>query len=427
MIVELLTDKYPREKYRPRELHDFVINNKCHWGQRKLLLTEIYFIMKYNSIDNIIYIGAAAGYHIMILSKIFKNKIFYLYDSGNFYSKLTKRENIKIFSYYFTEKVASTLNKLGIKYLLISDIRSSNEDKYDKNSKYVFEENVYNDNVFQIKICNILKPVAASLKFRCVFPDIEESIVNNLKNIKYNIDNNDILNETNEINKTNKNNKDYEYKPGKSLFCEGDIVFQNWSGISSTETRVITNKYDKITYYDNKKYEENLCYYNNNIRTKNYDYYFPSLSFIDIKNIDKYKYILKYIYLDIYDSNKEIEMIKYLINNNMINDIIEKNKNKFIGFFGCYGIEKDSLDLMNILIFGNYISNKLSYYTNKKCINLKNYSIKNRYKYFNKFFYKKNTIKKSNSCVNFQIYDIENVKKSTKNMTRYYSDKKIKN
>ena len=68
-----LNDDYPQEVYNSKKINDTINLDTCHWGQRKLLLNEIYFISNYGkNINNIIYVGAAAGFHIQLLSKMFK-------------------------------------------------------------------------------------------------------------------------------------------------------------------------------------------------------------------------------------------------------------------------------------------------------------------------------------------------------------------
>jgi hypothetical protein len=53
-----------------------------HWGQRKLLITEIYFLTKYayQGQSDVVYIGAAPAIHIQCLSQLFPSIQFHLYD-----------------------------------------------------------------------------------------------------------------------------------------------------------------------------------------------------------------------------------------------------------------------------------------------------------------------------------------------------------
>jgi len=52
-----------------------------HQGQRKLFLTELYFLTMYAELSkHILYVGAAPGDHISIFSILFPNHTFYCYD-----------------------------------------------------------------------------------------------------------------------------------------------------------------------------------------------------------------------------------------------------------------------------------------------------------------------------------------------------------
>jgi len=56
----------------------------------------------------VIYAGAAAGNHIMTLSKLFPRANFILWDPSNFYSGLRKNPKIEINQDFFTDEVAKT-------------------------------------------------------------------------------------------------------------------------------------------------------------------------------------------------------------------------------------------------------------------------------------------------------------------------------
>src|SRR5579863_5410862 len=80
-----------------------------HWGQRKLLLTEIQFLVNYwdiRSVPNpvIVYAGAAPGIHIPLLSRMFPSFIFYLYDPQPFAIKGSS--TINIYNQKFTNEDA---------------------------------------------------------------------------------------------------------------------------------------------------------------------------------------------------------------------------------------------------------------------------------------------------------------------------------
>ncbi len=60
------------------------------------------------------------------------------------------------------------------------------------------------------------------------------------------------------------------YEPGTTEYLAGALYFQPYAPLTSTETCLITNTTDAITY-DNTEYEEQMCYFNHAIRTKGYD------------------------------------------------------------------------------------------------------------------------------------------------------------
>lgn len=73
----------PRKKYYSRSEEEK--EEIRHWGQRKLLMVEIYFLTTYGHLSkNVIYAGAAPGMHIAFLSHLFKDHKFYLYDPSEF-------------------------------------------------------------------------------------------------------------------------------------------------------------------------------------------------------------------------------------------------------------------------------------------------------------------------------------------------------
>ena len=71
-IKRILKNNFPRMVYRIRN----EIEKTClHWGQRKLLISEIEFLTKYSrKNDTILYIGAAPGIHINILIHLYVKK-----------------------------------------------------------------------------------------------------------------------------------------------------------------------------------------------------------------------------------------------------------------------------------------------------------------------------------------------------------------
>lgn len=207
MCLRKYSESWKNEKYGRLPDKNYLIP---HFGQRKLLLTEVEFLTKYGKKSNIVvYAGAAPGYHIEMLAELFPHE-FHLYDPRPF-GKFSSPK-IKCFNKYFTESVAELYNSA---VLFISDIRTSGENK---------EEEVLFNLKQQEKWCEIMEPVAASLKFRLPFGSKEK--------VKY---------------------------------FSGDIILQPWVGIDSAETRLFTNCKEK-KYYDPVDYEEKMYFFNKNLR-----------------------------------------------------------------------------------------------------------------------------------------------------------------
>ena len=86
----------PMEKY-----HRTGIHHSAHWGQRKLGLALIQFLTIYwdkNVVPKpiVVYAGAAHGLNISVVSELFPDVTFELYDPGNFVINPT--EKIRIYN-----------------------------------------------------------------------------------------------------------------------------------------------------------------------------------------------------------------------------------------------------------------------------------------------------------------------------------------
>lgn len=194
-----------------------------HQGQRKLLLGEIDFLTRYGHLaKTVLYVGSAPGIHIPLLIILFPTHNFILYDPRKFYYKLKKISSIIIYNKYFTNEDAVKYINYHEQILFISDIRRGNDDEE------LFEKNVQEDMNLQRKWVEQIKPIMSSLKFRLSF------------------------------------------KSGKTEYLDGEIHFQAFAPILSAETRLYTDG-KKIKIYDNTKYEEQMFYFNNQIRIGCYD------------------------------------------------------------------------------------------------------------------------------------------------------------
>lgn len=168
----------------------------------------------------VVYAGAAAGYHIPLLSRMFPQILFILYDPAKFGIKPTP--NIIIRQEFFTDDIAKLYR--GINVVFISDIRLGAED--DKQ----FEENVHQNNEMMARWVEYIQPSVSSLKFR--FPFDHEG--------------------------------DYNY-------LMGTIHVQQFPPVKSAETRLrVIGSDGRRKNYDVVAYEENMNYFNTEYRNRSF-------------------------------------------------------------------------------------------------------------------------------------------------------------
>ena len=213
-----LTKKVPYEK--SKKIIETLKNKPLHWGQLKLFLSELLFLSMFNTkAYTILYVGAAEGDHIAKLAEMFFRHKFILYDPRNFSPSLKKYANIEMHNKYFTDDEAKKYKKDGSNILFISDIRISEYGKYKTTYSEKSEEFVIDDMQYQMDWCKIIKPKKAYLKFRTMY-------------IKEKFD-----------------------------YFDGTIYLQQYSPVS-TESRLLTDNYDKLITYDSKEFDEKMAYYN---------------------------------------------------------------------------------------------------------------------------------------------------------------------
>lgn len=247
-----------------------------HWGQRKLLYTEIEFfsiasrfldINKKNCL--IVYIGAANGVRDNIYKKLFPDTQFLLYDPQPFAIKESEQFIIKTDKdgFFSDEKIKEVFDiAKGRKIIYICDIRSDT-------SEYAIWDNMQQQQRWGIK----LGAEMMMLKMRFPYTSIIEHGVKEDIHVKpYELG--EIKDQVIILNEKQNN---------ELLYLMGNIYFQIHAPKRSTETRLITGKikymnkdekYEKdgekyaLKYYDADKYEEQLNYFNVVYRTQRYKY-----------------------------------------------------------------------------------------------------------------------------------------------------------
>lgn len=242
-----------------------------HWGQRKLLMSEIEFLTEYSKPnDTVLYAGSACGTHLTYLNKLFPTLKYVLVDPAKFNKKLFSLKNFTIRNEYFTEDLAKEYANHKNDLLFISDIRRTPE-----------EEIVREDMEWQQNWVEIMKPRWSMLKFRLP----------------------------------------WSYSPADytktTNYLDGKVYIQVWSPISSTETRLVIKKGAKRVEWKNYDYERQMFYFNLITRAQYYEH-----PLNDIIGFDHcYDCTAEYIILDRY-------LKKYKKSNNSSGTTIKKMINE---------------------------------------------------------------------------------------------------
>lgn len=273
-----LSDQQEMIDYKTGNLKDF----NYHWGQRKLLLGKIEALTMYWDPATqpellIVYAGAAPFTYWSALRELFAipgTKVtWHLYDPR----KIEVPEGLAdfvVFNQYFTDEdaekyrgknvfffsdirtvggpqmIRKSYEKYGVAYsnpeaplpLPTADMELASHAKREANLEV--ESAVWNDMKMQQGWVEIIQPAHAFLKFRLPYV--------------------------------------YPYSPNEMLNVEylaGEVLFQQWAGGKSSETRLHPVKNEQGFYYrknwDSKEYESWLAYFNNYTRT--FDRYFNVL------------------------------------------------------------------------------------------------------------------------------------------------------
>ena len=244
-----------------------------HIGQRKLLLAEVQFLTRYAKASNmnvnrkaiVVYVGAAPGHHLSMLSVMFPFAKFILYDTIEFSAFVIGDDHRfdirrKVFDVIECEGIRREYSGQDVDILFISDIRLT------ASAKDSFEIQVSHDMQIQREWIRYLVPVLSLVKFRLPY--------------------------------TLQHGEKYEYLPGK-------LMFGIWPKPMSGETRLIVEMSDieKSQEYDFKSYEETLAFHNQCKRSASF------LEFIKDQRPHYLKYIQRNenIYCTCFDCTAELE------------------------------------------------------------------------------------------------------------------------
>lgn len=261
LLPRIISEKSPRLPYRRRQGE---VKSTLHWGQRKLFLAEMEFLIKcyklndipnHSSLDNencntndlksypydfyCIYAGAAPGTHLPFLSQLFPRVYFVLIDPSNF--AIPSNNLIEIRQEFMKCELALQLieeyksnNDFKLsKLIFICDIRSVD---YRVISSEETDDGIMKDMNMQMEWYKLMKPFGALLKFRL------------------------------------------PYSHGQTTYLDGDLYFPIFGTQTTSECRLMifknSNSYDNITVpyrvYDHKIYNEQLFYFNTITRCRIY-------------------------------------------------------------------------------------------------------------------------------------------------------------
>lgn len=320
-------NKYPVLPYQSHQIE----LTECHWGQLKLLYSEIEFltiVSKYISLKEclIVYVGAAPGTHDPLLLDMFPDSNWFLIDPAKF--NIRESDRVKILNGFFTDDTIKDTFKIanGRKIIFICDMRSGTTEKP-----------VWENMLSQQKWAIQLNAEFIMLKFRLAYTSEET------KNMNFDYDLGDIKDKV--IITNEKKNKESQ------LYLRGKIFIQIFQPVHSTETRLITSKIKYINnklkkpfenrdfekyifkYYNYRKYEEQLNYFNLKDRLLKYEYKESKLvgKYLlghddSYSNVGSYYILYKYFknYLKEEPKIETIIKIMYKIDKFMINEIKHK-------------------------------------------------------------------------------------------------------
>ena len=225
IFTRSLCCRSPRKEYHTRKGE---LKSVIHWGQRKLLLSEIEFLLIADEPDAVvIYAGAAPGTHVQVLSEFFQGLHFILVDPAPFTVKPSR--NITLIRALFTNRLAKQLRKQHATrpILFISDVRTGERGL---DTDEVVETRVETDMKAQAQWHRIIAPEKSMLKFRL------------------------------------------PYTAGRTRYLDGDLRLPVWGPITTTECRLIVGTDAESRVYDHTQHEEQMFFFNTVVRGSLYEH-----------------------------------------------------------------------------------------------------------------------------------------------------------
>jgi cap2 methyltransferase len=218
-FTRILTSDAPQCQYR-RRVDEY--KSTIHWGQRKLLMSEIEFLLLTlvpGEKCTVVYAGAAPGTHVGVLADMFPLHTFILVDPAPFTVR-PERGRIIIHQGMFTDELASLIRRSlsrSTRLLFISDVRSCD---YNFHSDDVNDARIREDMRAQARWHGILQPFKSMMKFKL------------------------------------------PYTPGKSKYMKGNIYLPVWGPLTTTECRLVVDTHPASCHYDHTEHENRMFFFN---------------------------------------------------------------------------------------------------------------------------------------------------------------------
>lgn len=232
----VLSPDAPGKPYRQRSINEKMA---VHWGQRKLLMTELAFLTQISGWTRqtlaepiIVYAGAAPGLHLPLLSSLFPTMTFHLYDPVPFGLIATPR--LHLYQRKFTDEDARAWAGRS-DVIFISDIRTADHVVMSVEQN---EASIIQDLRMQETWYHLIKPVAALLKFRLPYPSPQR----------------------------HQHETETETETETFRYLDGCLLKQIWAPQMTTETRLIPNGNSRD--YNLVTYESQMFYHNTEIRER---------------------------------------------------------------------------------------------------------------------------------------------------------------
>ena len=192
-----------------------------HWGQLKLLLSEIEFLTPFFGQPlQVVYAGAAPGVHIPVLASMFASMRFVLVDPQPSMIKNREYSNIVVVRDFMSDALAAEF--VGSSTLFISDVRVGAAGERESDEEQ--QERIQRDMDAQRRWIEIMCPAASMLKFRL------------------------------------------PWRPGVTNYLSGRIFFPVYGKALTHEARLVVPSGAGVVDYDNRLYEQQMAYFNRRLR-----------------------------------------------------------------------------------------------------------------------------------------------------------------